>query len=383
MNNQQANQLKKIAIFYPCFMGGGAEAVALWMMEALQSQYKLSLFTFSGLDFEQLNLMYDTHISLNKVKVVSLVSRFLNSLTNFFISNSKDFRQLVFHSLLRKLKQDNEQYDLVISAYNAADLGKPGIQYVHWIKVIEGGKKAQKYTKISQFSLANLQQNITIANSKIVADTIKETYQIDAQIIYPPVIIKVSEIPWQKKENAFICSGRLVKAKQPHKAIAILKTVREKGYDLKLYITGGGGGADEWKYKRFLKQLVRENSTWVKLYEDLPYGEYVKLLEHCKYGIHLKEEPFGISIAEMVKAGAIPFVKSEGGQIEIVGEENQDLLFGNEMEACQKIIHMLQDSNKQQKMLESLTRQKELFSTERFMAEITQLIADFFAQDCS
>lgn len=382
MANHQENQLKKIAIFYPCFMGGGAEAVALWMLEALQNKYNLTLFTFSGLDFNKLNLMYNTHISKKNVKVIATVPKIYNLLTNFLVSNNADFRQIVFHSLLGKIKKNKDDYDLVISAYNGADLGKAGMQYVHWVKVIEGGKTAKKYYHLSNFSLENLQTNITLANSKLVARVIKKTYHLEAKVIYPPVIIKVSENPWQEKENAFICSGRLVSAKEPHKAISILKAVRAKGYNLKLYLTGGGGGVNEWRYKRFLEKLIQENSDWVILCENLPYNQYMKILENCKYGIHLKQEPFGISVAEMVKAGAIPFVRNEGGQIEIVGEENQDLLFANETEAIEKIIQMLADSHKQEKTIKSLNKQKQLFSTEKFMQEIVTVVADYFGSHC-
>lgn len=368
----------RIAIYYPCFMGGGAEAVVLWMLEALKDTYELTLFTFSDLDLNRLNLMYGTHLSKDLVKLESLSPNILTNCLNFLFSNNNSFRQFVFHSLLRRFKHKVSEYDLAISAYNAVDLGVKGIQYVHWVKVIEGGKAAKSiYLKLSDFSLDKLKENITIANSSIVADTVEKTYGIKATVIYPPVIINVSEVPWEQKENAFICSGRLVKAKNPHGAIRILKAVREKGFDLKLYLTGGGGGVSEWQYKRFLEKMVQENNTWVELCENLSYQDYTKLLEKCKYGIHLKQEPFGISVAEMLKAGAIPFVRNEGGQVEIVGQENEEILFENDTEAIEKIVRILSDSSKQKRILESLEDQKTLFSTETFMKEISQRVKDY------
>ena len=44
--------LGKIAVYYPAFLGGGAETVALWMLEALKEKYELTLFTVSDVDFE-------------------------------------------------------------------------------------------------------------------------------------------------------------------------------------------------------------------------------------------------------------------------------------------------------------------------------------------
>ncbi|MFM6057174.1 MAG: glycosyltransferase family 1 protein, partial [Microcystis aeruginosa] len=66
---------KKIAIYYPCFSGGGAEAVALWMMEALKDKYHLTLITFADLDWQRLNLMYGTTLNAQSIKVDSLLPK--------------------------------------------------------------------------------------------------------------------------------------------------------------------------------------------------------------------------------------------------------------------------------------------------------------------
>jgi hypothetical protein len=134
----------------------------------------------------------------------------------------------------------------------------------------------------------------------------------------------------------------------------------------------------EWRYRRFLQKLVKANASWVKLYENLPYEEYAQIVCKCKYGFHFKQEPFGISIAEMVKAGALPFVKNQGGQIEIVGENNPELLFADTKEAVEKIVSVLGDPNKQQKLLNSLETQKQLFSTDQFIQEINKIVASYF-----
>ncbi|MFM6063301.1 MAG: glycosyltransferase [Microcystis panniformis] len=369
---------KKIAIYYPCFSGGGAEAVALWMMEALKDKYHLTLITFADLDWQRLNLMYGTTLNAQSIKVDSLLPKSFYRVNNALASNNKHFRLLAIHLSLRHCKQKQQDYDLVISAYNAADLGKPGMQYIHWIKVLEGGELARKYyNRISNFSLENMKKNFSLANSGAVAAAIKDYYGIDAKVVYPPVVIKPADIAWQDKENAFICSGRLVEAKQPHRAIQCLEKVRQKGIDIKLYITGGGGGNGEAKYKRYLDQLIRDNSDWVQLLENLSYEEYSQVLYRCKYGIHFKPEPFGISIAEMVKAGIIPFTREGGGPAEIIGQENTDLFFNNLEEAVEKIAHVMQNEDKQYQLLSSLEKQKILFSTDKFMEDINNVVTSY------
>ncbi len=356
-------------------MGGGAEAVGLWIIQALKDKYDVTLFTLGNIDLKKLNSMYGTSISNQDIKIKIVLPNFLKNVCYFFILSNKNVKMVFFHLLIRIFKEKSSDFDLVLSAYNAMDMGKIGIQYIHWIKVLEG---KPFHRKISNFSQEQLSKNISIANSYCVANITKEGYGIDAKVVYPPVVIDTPNVPWIEKEDAFICSGRIVGAKEPHRVIKILKLVREQGFDIKLHITGGGGSLSEWKYTNLIKKMVKENSSWITLYENLPYEEYIKVLAKCKYGIHFKREPFGISIAEMVKAGAIPFVRSDGGQIEIVGENNQDLFFNTEEEAIKKIINVLSKQIKQEQLIQSLTKQKNLFSTQRFIGEMNEVVNSYF-----
>lgn len=364
-----------IAVFYPRFEGGGAESVGLWILEALKPKYRVTLLTLFPLDLQRLNLAYGTLLSSENITVKSILPGVLKSGFKFLMANNKSAKKLFNHLFIRQFKKQAQDYDLVLSAYNAADLGKKGIQYIHWIDVFD--KDGEFYKKISDFSDERMKSNVSIANSYVVADAILTEYGIESTVIYPPVVLDVQNISWEQKENAFICSGRLTNAKQPHKAIQILKKIREKGYDVKLYLTGGGGGLYGWKYLRFLKKMVAENSDWVTLYQNLPYKDYVNVLAKCRYGIHYKKEPFGISIAEMVKAGAIPFVRSVGGQVEIVGPDNQDLFFDGVEEAVEKILLVLENSDKQQQLRSALEQRQKIFSTDHFMKEIGEFVENY------
>jgi glycosyltransferase involved in cell wall biosynthesis len=212
-----------------------------------------------------------------------------------------------------------------------------------------------------------------------VAKAVKNTYGLDSKVIYPPVVIPVRDIPWEQKENAFVISGRLTFDKNPDFGIKVLKAVRERGFNLNLLMTGGAGGSFNKKYQRYVEKLVEENSDWIQLYKDLPYSDYCDLLYRCKYGIHPKKDQFGISVAEMVRAGIIPFVQSIGGQTEIVGKHNTDLQFSSQEEAIEKIVAVLSSEEKQQQILSSLEYQKSLFSSEKFKSEISQFVDNYFA----
>jgi glycosyltransferase involved in cell wall biosynthesis len=373
---------KSIAVWQPYFRGGGAEAVALWILEALQDEYSLTLYTLTNVDFSWLNKMYGTHLSSEQINVKTCLPELLTDIAYSAMSMNEIFKMAIVYLTIHKFKQDSLNYDVAFSAFNALDMGSSGIQYLHWVNVVEKlPEKApfwyQLLMKWVDFSYNRLTQNLSIANSRFTADKVKEVYNIDAEVIFPPVVSEIDALPWHEKEDAFLCSGRLVKAKSPHRAIEILQAVREQGFDVKLHITGGGGGVYEKSYQDDLRKLVEQNSDWVFLHQNLPYADYLKIVSRCRYGLHVKPEPFGISVAEMLKAGMIPFVRSTGGQVEIVGAENSDLLFRKNKDAVSKIIRVLSDDTLRSNLSEILSQRKFLFSTEHFTKEIRGVVRDF------
>ena len=366
---------KRVAVWQPYFLGGGAEAVALWILEALYDDYDVTLYTLSSVDLSWLDTMYSTQLANKPITVKTQVPKWLNQVANFLISNNKVLRMSLIYWTIRYFKSVASQYDVVFSAFNSLDMGKSGIQYLHWIHVIEDNRENAKpwfkvLMKWVDFSYERLQSNFSIANSQYTASRVQKSYGIKALVIFPPVVTEIDSLPWSDKENAFLCSGRVVQAKQTHRVINILKTVRDKGFDVQLYITGGGGGIYGQDYLKKVQDLAQQHSSWIRLYQDLPYKDYLKILERCRYGIHYKPEPFGISVAEMVKASMIPFVRAEGGQTEIVGTENKGILFSDEADGVKKIIDVLSKPTLQEELLLALNERKSLFSTERFVQEI-------------
>lgn len=367
-----------IAVWQPYFLGGGAEAVALWILEALVEKYDVTLFTLAAIDLDKMNRMYDTQLKPEQLKIRAVLPQQLTDLADRLIANSPVIRLALIYTSIQALKSESSSYDLAFSAYNAVDLGCPGVQYLHWVNVVEqdphkAGWWLRLLMKLTDFSRDRLKQNVSLANSRYTADRVYQTYGIHSEVVYPPVVSDIQEVPWEEKEDAFLCSGRVVVAKQTHRVINIVKKVRDRGFDVKLHITGGGGGAYRWGYQRKVEKLAAEYSDWVYLHQNLPYRDYLEIVAQCRYGIHYKPEPFGISVAEMVKAGMIPFVRSRGGQVEIIGEQNTDVLFNKEPDAVEKIIAVLESRERQTELLSSLENQKPLFSTERFMAEIDSI----------
>ena len=115
---------KKIAVLFPAFFGGGAESIALWMVEVLKDEYDLTLITFSKLDLEQLNSLYSTHLQSDDFAIEipyknTPLPALLTSRYGFFTARQ--------HLLLRYFKEINHRFDLSIGAFNEMDMGKRGI----------------------------------------------------------------------------------------------------------------------------------------------------------------------------------------------------------------------------------------------------------------
>jgi glycosyltransferase involved in cell wall biosynthesis len=90
----------------------------------------------------------------------------------------------------------------------------------------------------------------------------------------------------------------------------------------------------------------------------------------------MDEEHFGIAVAEIVKAGAIPFVPNDGGQIEIV-KENQNLVYNNKKEAVEKITNILKSPSLQKNLHEEIREHGKNFSEKKFKEEIKKIVEDF------
>jgi glycosyltransferase involved in cell wall biosynthesis len=73
-------------------------------------------------------------------------------------------------------------------------------------------------------------------------------------------------------------------------------------------------------YPAFLRALAQANSSWVTLHEDISRGVLAELVARQRYGMHAQiDGDFGMAVAEMLRAGCIPFVHNSGGPPEIVG----------------------------------------------------------------
>ena len=379
----------RVVIGHPKIGRGGSESVVMWLIEALKRDFEVTVLTTGGWDRDALNDYYGTQVSEKDVRV-----RFAPVP---FPLRGLDIAALRGACYQRCAREIAAEYDVRISAYNLTDWGLPAVHFIadfSWKVEIRDRldpptpgliyresplrraylRIATAYKKPSGRNV--FRDDLVIANSRWSDTVLKEHCDVDcAAVIYPPVWTEFPDVPWKEKEQSFVMIGRIAPEKQVERAIEILEAVRKRGHTFRLYICGRIGND---LYGRRIARLCREHSDWISL-EGLVSGEQkVRILTHCRFGIQTRAaEPFGISVAEMVKAGAIVFAPNDGGQTEIL--DSPDLLFASVDDAANKIGAILSSADEQVALRLHLARRSEMFSAKKFVERSLAVLASSFS----
>jgi len=378
----------KVAIIHPRLIeGGGSEAGALWFLEALKDDYDAYLITMSRVDFKRLNECYGTNISPKQITIIQIPIPYLLK---------KRFDALRNYRLTRFCKKIASHFDLMISTYNIMDFGKKGIQCIADFSFDDRLRRAfdptfkglkglfykkslfrWSYLKVGEIlsgaSKNGWKRNLTIANSDWTARIMREVFGVQTITLYHPVHSEFPVFPWEKRENGFVILARLSPEKQIERIIDIVERVRKRGFKIHLHILGRIGDSH---YIMNLMRICEKNRDWI-FTEGLMTGhrKWEFLAQH-KFGISGREnEPFGIAVAELVKAGCIVWVPNGGGQLEIVNQSM--LIFDDSEDAVNKIELVLKNETFQISLREKLVQQAKKFSAEEFVSKIKKLVPEF------
>ena len=388
-----SNKKLKIGIGHPRLLRGGSEARAMWAIEALKEIHDVSLITTGDVDLQVLNQFYgtsvqDNEISLRRGPVPGVLLR----------SNSGDaFRGAFYQRFCFKIANE---FDVLISAYNLCDFGVPAIQCIadfSWDEDIrtsfdplpQGARGLfhrvvllrKFYLGLAKFVVRASGRNLfsgedlILANSQWSAQIIKGKHGSEIEVLYPPVLAEFPKIPFDSKEIGFVCIGRITPEKRIERIVEILRNVRLRGHDIHLHVIGDTG---DNTYGKSVEDLCRRQGDWVTM-EGSRFGEEKAMfLSQHRFGIQARQsEPFGISVAEMVKAGCITFVPSEGGQAEIVNHES--LMYDSVEDAVKKIDTVLRKDQIQVELRQHLEKQGTKFSTNAFMVGLRAAVQEFIA----
>lgn len=213
-----------------------------------------------------------------------------------------------------------------------------------------------------------------ISNSEWSAALFREHFGIETRVLYPPVVeAGFPRVPYERRENGFVCIGSVTPEKRMDALIRIIGGVRQRGHDVHLHVLGG---LDDSPFGRELERLAALHAGWVRLEGRVGGQAKRDLIARHRFGIHGREhEPFGIAVAEMIKAGCIPFVPNGGGQTEIANHPN--LIYRDDEDAVNKIDAVLRDCQMQESLLEHLRVGAQRFSLEAFTEGMASILREF------
>jgi glycosyltransferase involved in cell wall biosynthesis len=367
---------KRVLVVHPILQGhGGGQAVSAWTLQALRDSTELTLLTKRKIDYDDLNRYYGTSLKSGDFQIRYAPLIFALPFRGELLS-----RAFLTRRCRRLLMR--QSFDVVISTQNEFDFGTRGIQYVHF-PWSAGPRPASVGTValywrfcnwIGKISRERVTRNVTLTNSEFIRDIIRETYQIDATVVHPPVAGGFPDVPWEQREDSFVGLGRQAPEKNWPQAVAILRKVRESGHPVRFTLIGS---PDQPETVQELAQLAQENSDWFTLHTHLPREQLVQIIARHRYGIHpMVGEHFGIAIAELQRAGCIPFVHRSGGPMEIAGFDDR-LMFEDTSDAASKISRVLEDDALQSELATQAAIRAKRYTSETFMREMQRQVNDF------
>lgn len=357
-----------LVIHRDLMLKGGAEAVCMNAIEALQEEHSVTLVTTIEPDVDELNEYYHTTVSEESLAIdVFFPGRALASRLPVDIEL---LQWSLFHRYVRRL---GRKFDIVVNT-TASDIAFPyvTVQYIHNPRPFDvhspPASNLGRYAfykiceQISGFDKELFYGDIILTNSEWTSQRIREYYGCSSKVVHPPVAVnQFHKVPWEERESGFVSIGRIEPSKNILENIEILLEIRQLGHEVHYHIVGPSG--DKTYYERVKEESQKYD--YIHLEGEVSREELIDLICTHRYGIHGKnQEHFGMAVAEMVAGGMIPFVPDDGGQCDVVGS-CAELIYSSPEEAVEK-IHSLLLRPENAKQIRHRIINQEKFSRDKF-----------------
>lgn len=343
--------------------GGGTETTLLALIEALlEHKHTVNLYTVSK-----------PTISLPKIKVQSifpfrlpafgLYQRYLESkLTEkaqgddlivqvsggLALPHKKNQKIIIYchHDFRKETERDVTKYKGIWYAYY-----KPYYML------------SQKF--VSQIGDKNV---ILVANSRFIQDSLKNRFEKDSAVIYPPVDVDALYNN-EKKEQEVLTISRYSQEKNLEFAIDVLNDVDEQC----TVIGNTKTKVTEIYYERLVAKIKNSKSPRkILLLKNIERSKVIEKLKKSKVYFHASPETFGISVVESIAAGCIPIVPNNSAHKETVPFDDLRYEPDNKTEAQTKIKKAL--LGEYDNLLDRLRNSTSLYSKQYFKKSITTFI---------
>jgi glycosyltransferase involved in cell wall biosynthesis len=382
---------QRILVVHPGLRStGGGNLMAAWTLQALRSDFDVSLATLEPIDFAAVNVSFGTNLREGDFEVLLAPPHYQRILRNMPTQGA-----LVEICISMRWAQDLDRqgrYDILYGTSNEMDFHRRGVQYVNypwfylprpaseirWFHQIPGVLESYRRACmiLARATPSGLRRNLMLANSQYVVGQIRKAHGTDARVVYPPVPGDFVDVPFEQRRLAMAAVGRVHPTKRWVTAVEIVEAVRRRGHDLELTLIGHN---DDVEYGRRMESMAATR-PWFRWIRDVSRAQLLAELSQHRYGIHpMWEEHFGIAPAELQRAGCIPFVHNSGGQVEIVGNDRR-LTFETVEDACERIVRVIEDPALERELRGQVAERKSWFTEKRFCESVREVVSQF-AQD--
>lgn len=283
---------------------------------------------------------------------------------------------------------DLSNYDIVISITGAeAKYVKTGaktkhVSYIHAPTQYYWGKYDQ-YLKDPGFGILNplarlalktivgpmrradyefaQKPDVLIANSTFVQKEIKQYYQRDSQIIFPPV--SVVKNTTNKPRDGFVIIGRLASWKRIDLAIQAVKKTGDK-------LTIIGAGPEQKNLKRLAK-----GSRNIHFKPAINSSKKIaQILSSSQGFIFPSQEPFGIAPVEALAQGTPVVAFKDGGALDFIIEGKNGLFFSKQ--TIESLVSAIEKFKKMKFSRLEIKQTATKFSEANFKKQIKKIVEE-------
>ena len=349
----------------------GADAVCLHACEALQDAHEVRLLTLSHPPLSDLNAMFDTAADVPVETPTGGES--LGRAFEVVADRLGPLLPLRSVLLTRFVERRAAEFDALVSTANEFAFSRPSVQYVHHPQFnarVDGDGGVSDvgdalWSRLAGLGDRRLPADATLlANSAWTADRVEERYGRRPDVLFPPVE-PIDGAAWKDRESGVVVAGRIAPDKRTHEAFEVVERVRAAGHDVHLHVVGSAAGAYR-SYARRIRELAADR-PWADVETDVPRARLVELLGTHRYGLNLKpDEHFGMTVAEYVAAGMVPFAPASGGQVNVL-DGDDDSLFDSPASAASLLADAIESSRRP-------TLPRDRFGRERFHAALREYV---------
>jgi glycosyltransferase involved in cell wall biosynthesis len=381
--------MKRVLLVQPSMQPpGGGNGVAAWVLQALVTEHDVTVLSWTPVDVEPINRFFGTHLQPGDFKTLQVPRGRVRIVDHLPIPATL----IKLAVLMRYTRRVSAGFDVIFGLYNETDYGRRGIQYIHYPTYLRPRPAVDLRwyhhpnvllklyyaltDTIAGFSLDRLKKNVTLVNSNWTGAHVRSLLGVETRTLYPPVVDPLPPPPWAARRSDFLAVGRISPEKEYERLMRILARVRQQHPDLKLTIVGTWDRHARHYFDE-LTVLASSLGSWIEFRQDLSRDEVRQLMAIHRYGIHgMRDEHFGMAPAELVRAGQIVWVPRGGGQMEIVGDEPA-LMYDTDDEAVEKILAVMASPAEQTRLRDLLAQRARLFSTDRFMSDVREIVCEF------